>query len=544
MKGDKLEFVYFSSEEPPKFSGFTGYAFTQENFIASKEISEIEVADGCEGAYVSWIKKGASIKFGTDWNGSGRWFLYKSSKVKSFWALSNSLLLLFENVRSRGMPTTIDQDMIDYWGFLGGFTQQLHTNETAVSEIYLVSRWENIELKTNMLGKKSISVIERARGRAVRESYEVALREYLSENLRIMRSLLTTGTDLYFDLSGGLDTRVTFSFASHLIKENQAFKKRIHVFSNRRPSFKKEFELASAIVKDLGMELEPRPGRDWSTYETPPLRRWELNRLGQYALSTTIGAASFDTGKVRISGGGGENYRDFWVKWGSSVEELMKRRKSILKRDNLNRCVISQRINKNLDRLMKFYPSNIDRLTVLYREFRGRFHTAIPATEEILLFPLSGRSMDSLADVAPEGHFKKKQVFYDIIYNLDRNLLNYDFDQESKQPTNENLENLTKVTFHKGNEPFSKVTFSSRYSSAHDLKASRSEFLTKILDFENFLPDKYRITHPPFSRKIEQFRRRGFLESQSDIQSLQFVYLVGAIARAEVRHSPVEDDQV
>lgn len=453
-----MEFVYFDSENPPTASFFSGYGFIDNKFIISNKLSEMEVSSGNDGAYVTCRVDKDSICFGVDWMGAGRWFYYKDNEDLNFWAVSNSLWMLIERLSQSGKKLTPDGAMIKLWGYRGAFVEQMQSNDTIISEIKLASRWEDINIIEGNNFSDKISLVERRKINDMPISYKDALKAYLCETEKRLRSLALSKTLLKFDLSGGLDSRTTFAFASYMVKADSSLKNNISIFSNPGERHAVDFMIANKIASERGMKLtKSRKSPAKISSGVTPLRNWELNRLGQYTLTRMIPAAGIDVGQAKISGAGGESYRQFWEKWGADFYELLHNRRSFLFRPIKDTDAVAKRVSRSVDRMRSYYPKFLNELNSHYREFRSRMHMGIPATEDLLLHPLSGSKMDALADASPESYFNNRQVYFDIIANLDYNLLETEFDDPNKGPSEDNIKNITYVDFSPSLELYEKM---------------------------------------------------------------------------------------
>jgi hypothetical protein len=525
----QLNFFYFDSDHPPTGSFFLGYAFADGQFYFASEPANKVLGSGFDGAYTSCVVTDDAIRFGVDWSGAGRLFYFRQDHPRSFWAVSNSFILLVERLHGKGQRLTLDPQQFSLWGYSGAFVEQMTSSDTVVSEIKLAPRWMDIVV-TDFAGGGfgEISLDPRSARLKGGGDYRTVLADYISETKSRLYSLAASGSVLSFDLSGGLDSRTAFSFASALIRGNPDLAPQIRVFSNRQPGFAVDYAIAEKIVEQRGFMLSPSRERNPAVLPSgTPFRDWELNRVGQYSLATAIYPSLLDPSRIHISGAGGESYRPFWEKWSSDVSGLLKDRNSFLMAPELNKVRAAEAIQNEISFLRMFHPSSVSDLSIHYREFRARFHMGVPASEKVMLFPMAGRKMEELAAAAPPEYFENRQIYYDIIANLDPDLLAVEFDSPEKAPAPANMQRLEYVGLTDGSDTYGITVM----NQVHDLPANREtmnpndRLVSEVMQRPAYVPEWMTVVDGYIEKGLVKFRKDRRFDDQKKMHPLHFIYL-------------------
>lgn len=524
-----MQFFYFDGDEPPRSSFFLGYAFAGREFVFSSEIANKEVGSGFDGAYTSCVVREGFARFGVDWNGAGRLFYYKPDTPGKFWAVSNSLILLAEKLHEKGVALTLDDQQLSLWGYIGAFVQQMSSSETIYKEIKLAPRWMDVVVTGRADGRGGEIAIEPRAARLNTDlDYKSALSDYISEAMNRILSLAKSGSVLSFDLSGGLDSRTTFSFASALVRRNPDLASCIRVFSSRSAIHSVDYEIAEKIVRQRGISLSPDRGVDSKVLPSPtPFRDWELNRGGQYTLATSIYRSRLDPGHVKISGAGGESYRPFWEKWSPDIPGLLRNRKTFLEAPVLNKSRAAEKIQEEINALREFYPPSTPDLSIHYRDFRARFHTGVPATEKHMFHLLAGRKMEELASAAPQDYFDSRQVYFDIIANLDPDLLSVEFDSPQKAPTAENMARLTRVDWSETLEAIETVVVNGTRveQGTPEVGDPNVRLIEEVARDQAHIPEGMVVREGYLEKRLEVFRSAKKLDTQAEMHPFHYIYL-------------------
>ncbi|WP_445361448.1 hypothetical protein ACJJIL_06490 [Microbulbifer sp. EKSA005] len=532
-----MDFFVFDSDMPPRDSFFTGYAFSNGKFYISDELTNLDIPSGCDGAYVCCNVTEDKIHFGVDWMGAGRIFYYQSQSDRNYWAISNSLWLLIEKLSEKGKKLALDSDMVKISGYRGAFVQQMISESSIVSEIKLLSRWNDIVIPSSK--NAGMRVVARALPSHYPDKnnkiiYKEALRSYTLEMLGRIKSLVNSGMRLTFDLTGGIDSRVTFSFASYLINREPDLKNNIVVYSSPKKHHENDFRIASIISLDSGMVISKKKdvsGRAPSKYDK--LRYWELNRLGQYSLSRSIPPIFSYGNSVSISGAGGESYRPFYKKWSKDLDGLMRGRQHFLHFPRIDVDKVVENLRCNVEKLKPYYFSDTDDLITHYREFRGRLHMGIPASENLVLHLLSGSYMDALAEVAPRSYITSKQIYFDIIANLNEDLLNFEFDKPEKAPTEENIRNITLVDLESEKPEYKIERMQANINTnlvSKKPSPSKNEFLSIVESNYKSLPQEYSVCGSYVDDSIKMLLNQGHVNLQRQMPPLQYIYMISKLS--------------
>lgn len=90
-------------------------------------------------------------------------------------------------------------------------------------------------------------------------------------------------------------------------------------------------------------------------------------------------------------------------------------------------------------------PRHLDVLAAHYRNFRNRFHTGREPQYTVTLPVLASKLLDNCTAAAGETRFRNAQMHYDILFNLNPELLDFPFDKWRKRPSRLVRRNITSI---------------------------------------------------------------------------------------------------
>lgn len=414
--------LLLSSTLQPPSDYFEGYCFAAADFISGndgalkyeKETGKSLTA-GNDGCYAIVRHTPDGLEVGTDGRGSMKLFLFQRNHT---WAVSTSLTVLVDYLRSRGLAVTPKPEMIKALMLPGSFTQQLISSQTMYQDIRLVPSFEKLVING--------SQIRTARAYEVAE--EVPYEEALSQHVSTWRARLSTlmadpETVLTTDLSGGRDSRTCFAFAqaSGLLETSTD---RFRISSNMR--WEADFKAATGIAHHYGHQLNTTvrsPERRGSAERA--LRRWHEQSMGVY-LPVYLHSAAYDPRRLHLHGAGGGNFRKLYEATSLTAKlEPMKKHLPTADYGKLRDTAVA-----DIETLKSKRP-DVPELSLHYREFRNRFHFGFSPQCRTLLTPLNSILLDRVTDregVDADG------IYADIMDALVPGLKSLPYDDPGKEP--------------------------------------------------------------------------------------------------------------
>jgi hypothetical protein len=229
-----------------------GFSISEKGIITDnyyKQRDSYEDADP-RGNYVLIRRYGNTIRIDQDYFGSFGIFTYKNEET-GYFALSNSFLLLFENLVGK-YNMTFNKDFAD--NFIISSYSSFSTYETLVNEITKIL--PNTFIIIDIIEKKyEINYIDQKQNTIPFESEEGLnlIDRWADKWGYIIRSLYMKTNSIFMDLTGGFDTRTTF-----LVLLNSGIDlKRIFIssYNDSLHTHKEDFEIATNICSKFGLKL-------------------------------------------------------------------------------------------------------------------------------------------------------------------------------------------------------------------------------------------------------------------------------------------------
>lgn len=420
--------VLAASNLPLPDSACFGYAWVGSDlyFCDGQDVEVPQLDLGEDGAYVRVLCDSEKVSIGTDFFGFGKVYLYQSGHN---WAVGRSMMGLAEYASSSGWPLTKDFTQLQGW-FLRGNTiigGQLTSFRTVFDEISLVPGEQIVEIDCN----KQLKVSQRKLG-IPNLSYSDGLQFALEEMCSRMRTLLKSDVPVSSDITGGQDSRLIFGALVNAAGNDVDLDKAVRFKS--QVSWKQDYAVASKIAKRYGIDLNKAASQRVEPDVDYALELWRLNDLGVYSTFYPVLPSS---GEIALNGCA-PAYRRVY-KHSSLKDEMSANRTQWISDD-----AIVGLENAALQSLSEV-PESGDLRVRHYNSFRGRIHGGRPALRGAALSPLSSRSLYQAATLLPITAIERSQFYADIMFSLDPELAEFEFDKPSKNWTNEQKSALTTV---------------------------------------------------------------------------------------------------
>lgn len=296
---------WMGATAPLRFSGIAyvedAIIIGQQGFDAYAARNILHLEDFTDGRFSLLGKCGDDIVALTDYMGQDALFYYHEGEQ---WAVSNSLLYLAEYLANQGVRLTpYKPALIPYLG-PHGFTEQLISHNTPISEIKL-------------LPATSIARISAQTGRFVLEDrtadsepnslgaseYEALLIDYAVKWSSRMAALVESFPGaLQFDISGGLDSRAVLAlFCAGVDNLSQ-----VNFCSNK--SRLEDFAAAEAVASSLNFEIRNHPLQSEGASAEAAYQLWKYGNLGVY-YPVYIPRGTRPSEGIQFHGAGGECFR-------------------------------------------------------------------------------------------------------------------------------------------------------------------------------------------------------------------------------------------
>ncbi|HEX7060416.1 MAG TPA: hypothetical protein VF200_00495 [Woeseiaceae bacterium] len=149
---------------------------------------------------------------------------------------------------------------------------------------------------------------------------------------------------------------------------------------------------------------------------------------------------------VYLTGGGGENHRPFYAQFPGAPSArgfVSARARNIPRR--AARAEFEAALGQAVGTILEGAPECPDVLAAHYRNFRNRFHAGREPQYAATLLPLASGLLENCTAVAGDRRFRTGQMLYDIIFNLNPELLGIPFDKARKRPSRRVRRNFTSI---------------------------------------------------------------------------------------------------
>jgi len=402
---------------------FEGYCFHGNDYIAEfagyawfRQATGKDIGPGLDGCYTvaRWV--GETYEIGVDSRGLAKLFVYRDG---IYWAVGSSLHGLVRYLREKGRTLTPRPIIFDAFLLPGTFAQQLMSACTMFEEIDLVPSNMYLTITAGILSRRRVPAIQTT------GSYEEDLATYIATWKSRTKALLQDGRARFaVDLSGGLDSRVGFSF----VVGSEGFDpgdSRFRFVSNARAS--RDFAIAQQAADRYGVSLNGPQlvrARPWASAEVA-LERWREHCLGTYT-PVYFHSQAFDPLLVKVHGAGGESFRFTYSS--PNLRDRMRPYRAHLERKKYRELV--ELICRKNHFVEKSNPA-IHPLSAQFREFRNRFHFGYAPHARATLSPLNSGLLDPVTDREAVDPIS---VYHDIYDSLAPGLKMIPFDNPKKEP--------------------------------------------------------------------------------------------------------------
>lgn len=434
----------FTSESPPSVEEgywFHGYCFVGADYIfgntgarAFEAARQVRIEAGEDGCYAVASREGDQYIFGADFAGYTKvWYFHSGD----FWIVSNSLELVAAALRDSGKPVVPNLGQLARMTSKGNINNQQSSFESVIKNVYLlpigcqlsVSRY-CVEILPVVMAPHSVD-------------YGVCLSTCCSLWVARFETLIRhEGMRLSPDLSGGLDSRVSFAFVERARRRlREAAKANISINSNVLSS---DLEIAELVADALGLTLNARLSRTAISGATA-IDAWSELSLGCYDL-IYFPNVPFDAYYSTVTGGGGENNRAFYGKYlkDKTFDGLVVNATRGLQ-DERRREALGVEMKNAIETIKSISSSDVDELILFYRNFRARFHGGRRSQTQVNFTPLNSSSCDACSNAIGKDKLESGQLLYDLMYSLIPELIDIPFDSPGKAPGVEIRQMLAKA---------------------------------------------------------------------------------------------------
>ncbi len=415
----------------PSSEHFQGYAFVDADYIngqaglsAYVRHTGRSVPPGEDGCYVVARSTGGALEVGTDANGLGRLFLYRSG---SDWAIGSSYSELIDHLRSEGWPLTVTPARLRPFAVRNTFTMQLTTFQTAFDEVRL------LPVGTTAVIRKGRLETRQAPAPQVPD-YQEALHEYLSVWRRRTQTLLGDERITFTaDLSGGADSRAVFAFLlnSGLFNTED---ERFSLLSGVNQ--KTDLAVATSIAALYGMTVNgPQAAPRSLVSGDRAYSHWREHSLGVYS-PVYVSATFQNPFEVHAHGGGGGTGRQHYS--ASDPTELLDRFRGKMPPADFD--LWRDEVSATRDQLVEYAPDLVPSIHH-YMQFRNRFHFGHIPQARPMFTPLNSRFALQALSALPMG--ERRRFRMDVMESLAPGLKDHPYDDPAKAPTDDELDHLT-----------------------------------------------------------------------------------------------------
>ncbi len=479
-------FLLSSFHDNPEFL-FDGYCFVDNDYIfgeggAKRYISETgnKIEGGEDGCYVVAYSRKDEYTISCDYAGYKKILYYYDPLLKA-WAVSNSLSILIDHLKKNGVLVTPNLSQLYFHAQVKDmFGQQLSSFSTIANNIMLLPTCCNLIISRKGMRIENIETLDEAKGM----SYQDILSKFISVwSARFENIFSNKDITIRQALTGGLDSRAMFSLTNLARKKVDLAKHSFVCIKIKGDS--SDLEVAEKITNYYGYSLNDNvlnQGRYFLNGEDT-YKKWKNLSLGLY-FPMYFDAKCINPLYINVNGGGGGRHKPVY----QVGNELDFKSFTTIKVSKID-CLASQldvrnQVVNSMNYLMN-RNKEINPFSLSFIEFRSRMHAGLFPQSIVDLSPLNSYLLDPIAK-----RFQNKiadgQLLYDLI-NLDKDALNFDFDESSKEPTRKNLDSLTSF-----NESFEKrkkgqmyidndyLNNQAKYSESYD--NSHIDFLRKDLD--------------------------------------------------------------
>ncbi|MCR4664311.1 MAG: hypothetical protein K5660_02995 [Paludibacteraceae bacterium] len=367
-------------------SALYGFVITESGIYTNYVKDEL---DGT-GCYVRITAYDNTISIEQDSNGCFGLYLYRSD---GYFALSNSFFEL-QNVLKKRVKLTLNEDYI--YQFLALPVCSLAYEETAITEIKLLDRNTEVLIDKRNGNIKIVRTYENTESIPLEKGLDV-LDQWFGKWSRILRGITSRTNRLTVNLSGGIDSRLTFLLALASGCDLNAL--RIYSYTDKsRKDYIEDYQIASSIASALGFRLNNTDfkfgKRSYLTLDQ--CVNLSFDTMMSFHKKAYVRSWHLWEPLYQLPGAAGELLRTYWDLTASELIGKKSRRSGIL--GDALQPVLQSAIENVLSRSVRCvcekYGISEDSPSVghhLYRETRCRYHFGKSIVESIAqgVYPLS-----------------------------------------------------------------------------------------------------------------------------------------------------------
>lgn len=406
---------------------FRGYAVTDEQLILSRagieQLIQSKGVDGlmnAEGAFTAIVSVHDEIFAFTDRFGFEQLFYTDNHDGSTI--ISSSFHLLIEAKVKIERRVKIDREICEAYLLRMDITDQLFSRRTLVSGVFLLSYQRSLCLTP---GGVTVE-LESWKNRHFESNYSSLLRKGAERILQKIDVMSRLSESLVVSLSGGLDSRVTYSLSKLVPLKN------LYLLSGGADKDRQIAHQVAKLYDDQPHGRLPRR-RVLSLDPATALRRWEFTHLGVYSfleVSQTLYIDPFAA--IELRGGCGGPLKTFFDNMESEFARV----------DNLNLRKLPELLKEDLPDLPSAH-STLDWRDRQYLGYRNRIHfgrTMAECSRSILRFdPLMTPDLLSAAALTPREWRQAGQIHCDLLLLVNPMLAFMPFDDSKKSFSKEVL---------------------------------------------------------------------------------------------------------
>lgn len=254
------------------------------------------------GSYINIIKENDTIRLYQDYFGSYGLYMYKSEE---YFAISNSFLFLFNYLKNKKQ---LDVDYQYLKAFLAMPQSSISYSDSPIKQINLLPR--NVIVEISPEGEIKINKFKQREHYIDINSKEAIdlIDDWHQRWNSVIKSILSSGVDLYFDISGGKDSRMSLAccFSPNVGNENIAYS----VATDKVGTHSDDYEIATQIAKVYNLNLNKKTAKGHKRDAVNSLNASMLVKCG-YHKEIMPKDYWYRKPLLRLSGSGGD-IRELW----------------------------------------------------------------------------------------------------------------------------------------------------------------------------------------------------------------------------------------
>ena len=372
---DKEFFIIDSDNLDLQETKLYGYMISSDSNTVIQETVEDSSKLSPDGSYIFVCKEKDSLVIHQDFNGSYGLYLYQDD---NYFCISNSFLKIVDYLKHK-INLTMNWDVAK--SYLSSTLCTISYKQTLINEINLILRNRKvlIDVKSKKIFLNKVYYNENSISLDSEEAFNI-LDNWFDKWINIFRNLKLKTDNLSIDLSGGIDSRLTFA----LMLSSKIDLNRINIRSlnDEVHTHPEDFKIASTIADYYNFNLN---NKEFLT-DNPQYFK-EFSTILNLSFYTKLGFHNQLFFKkfrrlnpfYRITGAGGESLRNHF---GPTRKSLIIRAEAISNEvvDSTNKI-----IEKNIEEYIKEYDiSEEDYEFINYNETRRNNHFGRGAVESYL----------------------------------------------------------------------------------------------------------------------------------------------------------------